>query len=111
VRPTVTPVPFAAIQSINVTDEQNNTITLNPGGKIILTPGANVVIKVNVITNTDLNALIFGWEFCHPEKNTKGQAAVQIPYQLSEDGEDCITVKIEGGGTFLDTAHFFISSE
>lgn len=110
-RPTATPIPFARVQTIEVIHASGSTESINPNGTITLEAGANVLIKANVVTNTDLNALIFSWEFCHPEKNTKGQGAVQIPYQLSADGKDCISIKIAGGGVFLDKADFFVSQQ
>lgn len=109
--PTATPIPFAGIQSLDVIQNGTTTNTLNPGEKIILTSGANVLLKVNFISNTDVNNLVFHWEFCHPEKNTKGQGTVEIPYKLSEDGKDCIKVKIEREGQFLDVSNFFVSTK
>jgi hypothetical protein len=111
VLPTTTPVPFARVQSLDVIQDGNIIDTLAPDGKMTLPVGSNVIFRVNVITKTDVNDLVFSWEFCRPDKNTKGQGAVEIPYKVSQDGDDCITVKIERGGQILTIAHFLVSTE
>jgi hypothetical protein len=111
VTPTAISVPFARIQSLNIIREDGTTETVNLGEKIVLPIGSNVMIQVNFVTNTGKENLVVHWEFCHPEKNTRGQGAVEIPYELSEEGTDCINVKIERDGQFLHTANFFVNAE
>jgi hypothetical protein len=111
VTPTATSVPFARIQSLNIIHEDGTTETVNLGEKIILPIASNVMIQVNFVTNTGKENLVVHWEFCHPEKNTRGHGAVEIPYKLSEEGTDCINVKIERDGQFLHTANFFVNAE
>ena len=109
VLPTATPIPFARIQSLDVIHEDDFTETINPLGEIKLAAGENVLFKVNLITNTEIDALVFHWDFCHDENSTIGQAAIQIPYQLNDNENDCIIVKIERGGEFLNKVDFFIN--
>lgn len=105
---TETLIPYAQIQSLEVIQD-GNIITKNPGETIDLTMGANVIIKANLIANTSLDDLVFHWDFCHKEKNKAGQGVIEISYLASEMGMDCINVKIEKGGQYLDTANFWVS--
>jgi len=108
---TATPVPYARVQSLEVRQGGIVIDQVNPGAVLVLTPGISIVARVNMISNTDAADLVFIWEFCHPENNARGQGAIEIPYTARMEGQDCISIKIEKGGEFLDTAHFFISPE
>jgi len=108
---TSTPIPFARIISLDIMENGNIIETVYPKEKKVLPPSQNLFLKLNVNTNTGFNDLIFTWEFCHPEKNLKGQDAGEIPYTLSAREVDCITVTIMKGGERLNTANFFISGE
>jgi len=95
----------------NPTPLLSTSTPIYPKEKKVLPPSQNLFLKLNVNTNTGFNDLIFTWEFCHPEKNLKGQDAGEIPYTLSAREVDCITVTIMKGGERLNTANFFISGE
>ena len=113
VLPTATPIPFARIQSLDVIQDGTLISTVNPGNEILLSTGSSMIFQVNVITKTNPDELVFRWEFCRTENNsnTIGQGAIEIPYKISEEGVDCIKVKIERGGQYLDTANFQIRTE
>ena len=111
VSPTPTAVPYARVQYLDVIEGGKPINTIDPGGNIPLAPGSNVILKLKVVTNTSLDDLVFHWEFCHVEKNTKGQGAIEIPYQSSTDGADCVRVKIEKGGQYLENVRFLVSTD
>jgi hypothetical protein len=102
-------VPYARVQSFDVIKDGKIIDTLNPNEKTMLSVGWNVTAKINFVSNVDLENLIFIWEFCNPGNNLIGQSAVEVPFSVSEKGQDCIQVKIMKGDEFLDTAHIFIS--
>jgi hypothetical protein len=106
---TATPVPFARIQSLEVIQGETVVQNVDPDGSFSLPTGSSVNLRVNVISNTDIKDLLFLWEFCDSVNDAKGQGAIEIPYRFRAKGQDCITVKIQGGSGFLDKADFFVS--
>jgi len=108
ISPTPTSIPYARIQSLEVFKEGNIITTFEPGESITLTTGGNLVLRVNVISNTALNDLIFNWEFCNQVNGISGYGVIEVPYTLS--GLDCIQIKIEHEGASLDVARFFANA-
>lgn len=109
--PTATPIPFAQIQSLDVIHAGGSTETVDPDKNFVLPAGSNVNVRVHVISNIPVEDLVFLWDFCDSVNDVRGQGASEIPYRLRANGQDCITVKIEGGGAILDTAYFFVTIE
>lgn len=107
---TVTPVPFAVVQSFVVVENGKTTI-YKPNETVDMTTGWNATIRADVSNNIPIEELEFTWTFCQMREAISGKGVFAIPYTSSNlAGPDCIRVMIWNEGHMLSDNFIFINT-